>query len=45
MIEETKYAVVNATTFANVDRSELVKMDTDFEGETTESRLARRRRN
>jgi hypothetical protein len=45
MIEGTQYAVVNVNTFDNVDRSLLVEMATDFEGETTENRLARRRRN
>jgi hypothetical protein len=45
MIEGTRYAVVNVNTFDNVDRSQLVETATDFEGETTESRLARRRRN
>ena len=45
LIEGILYAVVNANTFDNVDRSELVETATDFEGETTENRLARRRRN
>jgi hypothetical protein len=45
MIEGTRYAVVNVNTFDGVDRSQLVETATDFEGETTESRLARRRRN
>jgi hypothetical protein len=40
-----RYAVVNVNTFDNVDRSQLVESATDFEGESTESRLARRRRN
>ena len=44
-IEGTRYAVVNANTFDNVDRYQLVETATDFEGETTENRLARRRRN
>ena len=44
-IEGTRYAVVNANTFDNVNRSELVETATNFEGETTENRLARRRRN
>jgi hypothetical protein len=44
MIEGTRYAVVNVNTFDNVDRSQLVETATDFEGEATESRLARRRR-
>jgi hypothetical protein len=36
---------VNVNTFDNVDRSQLIETSTDFEGETTENRLARRRRN
>ena len=45
MIEGTRYAVVNVNTFENVDRSQLVETAADFEGETTENRLARRKRN
>ena len=45
MIEGARYAVVNANTFDNVGRSELVEAAADFESETTEVRLARRRRN
>ena len=45
LIEGTRYAVVNVNTFDNVDRSQLVETAADFEGETTENRLARRRRN
>lgn len=45
VIEGTRYAVVNVNTFEDVDRSQLVETATDFEGETTENRLARRRRN
>ena len=37
--------VFNENTFDDVDRSELVETATNFDGETTESRLARRRRN
>jgi hypothetical protein len=44
MIEGTRYAVFNVNTFDNVDRSQLVETPTNFEGETTENRLARRRR-
>ena len=44
-IEGARYAVVNVNTFDNVDRSQLVESAADFEGETTENRLARRRRN
>ena len=45
VIDGTRYAVVNVNCFDNVDRAELVEAPTDFEGETTENRLARRRRN
>jgi hypothetical protein len=45
LIEGTQYAVVNVNTFDNVARSQLVETAADFEGETTENRLARRRRN
>jgi hypothetical protein len=45
VIDGARYAVVNVNTFDDVDRSELVEAPTDFEGETTENRLARRRRN
>lgn len=44
MIEGSRYAVLNVNTFDDVDRSGLVETATDFEGETTENRLARRRR-
>jgi hypothetical protein len=40
-----RYAVVNANTFDDVSRSEVQQTATDFEGESTEARLARRRRN
>jgi len=39
------YAVVNVNVFENVDPSRLQRCAADFEGEDTESRLARRRRN
>jgi len=45
MIEGIRYAVFNVNTFDDVDRSELVETATNFEGETKENRLARRRRN
>jgi hypothetical protein len=45
VIEGTRYAVVNVNTFDGVHRSQFVEAATDFEGETTENRLARRRRN
>jgi len=44
-MERTRYAVVNVNTFDDVDRSQLVETTTSFEGETTENRMARRRRN
>jgi hypothetical protein len=44
-IEGRRYAVVNVNTFTDVARSELTEASTDFEGETTENRLARRQRN
>ncbi len=40
-----RYAVLNVNTFDGVDRARLVERATYFEGETTESRLARRARN
>ena len=45
MIAERRYAVVNVNCFDNVDRAELDETPTDFEGETTEARLARRQQN
>jgi hypothetical protein len=45
MIEGGRYAVVNVNAFEGVDRSQLVEAPTNFEGETTDNRLARRRRN
>jgi hypothetical protein len=42
-IDGARYAVVNVNTFDDVDRSQLVQAAADFEGETTENRLARRR--
>ena len=44
-MDGTQYAVVNVNTFEDVDRSQLVETATDFEDETTEDRLERRRRN
>jgi hypothetical protein len=44
-IEGALYAVVNVNTFDDVDRSQLVETAADFEGETTDNRLARRKRN
>lgn len=45
VIEGTRYAVLNANTFDDVKSLQLAQTATDFEGETTQSRLARRRRN
>jgi hypothetical protein len=45
IIAGTRYAVVNVNTVDELDRSQLVETSTNFEGETTENRLARRRRN
>jgi hypothetical protein len=45
VIEGTRYAVANVNTFDDVDKSQLVETTANFEGETTENRLARRRRN
>lgn len=42
VIGSTCYAVVNVHTFNGVDQARLVERATDFEGETTENRLARR---
>jgi hypothetical protein len=39
------YAVVNVNVFENVDPSRLNRAVASFEGEDSESRLARRRRN
>jgi hypothetical protein len=44
-IEGTEYAVVNANTFDDIDPTQLIAAPADFEGETTENRLARRKRN
>jgi hypothetical protein len=44
-IEGRRYAVFNVNTFDNVGRAELVESPSNFEGETTGDRLARRKRN
>ena len=44
-LDGARYAVFNVNTFENVDRSEIAVAAADFEGETEEDRLARRRRN
>jgi len=42
VIDGKRYAVVNVNTFEDVDPADLDRASTDFEGETTDSRLARR---
>jgi hypothetical protein len=44
-IEGTRYAVFNVNAFDGAERSQVVTAVSDFEGETTDNRLARRRRN
>jgi hypothetical protein len=44
-IEGTRYAVFNVNAFADAERAQIVTAAADFEGETTDNRLARRRRN
>jgi hypothetical protein len=44
-IENTRYAVFNVNTFDDAARAQVVTTASDFEGETTDNRLARRRRN
>jgi hypothetical protein len=44
-IDGARYAVFNVNAFDDTDRSQLATAGTSFEGETTEDRLARRRRN
>jgi hypothetical protein len=39
------YAAVNVNVLADLDKAQLLRGKADFEGEDTESRLARRRRN
>ena len=41
-IASTRYAVVNIQSFNGIDQTRFVHRVTDFEGETIESRLARR---
>jgi hypothetical protein len=45
LIAGRRYAVFNANAFEDVDRSQFVVGATDFEGESTTERLARRQRN
>lgn len=42
-IDGGRFAVVNVNTFENVDASELDSSTTDFDGESVEERLARRK--
>ena len=44
-IEGRRYAVVNVNCFEGVGPAELDRSESDFEGEATETRLARRQRN
>jgi hypothetical protein len=44
-IDGNLYAVVNVNVFENIDPSRFSRGATDFDGETTESRLERRQRN
>ncbi len=44
-IEGVVYAVVNVNTFENVDPSEFDASATDFDGESVDGRLERRKRN
>lgn len=43
-IDGVTHAVVNVNTFEGIDRKELTESSSDFGGEDTESRLARRKR-
>ena len=43
-IDGNEYAVVNVNTFEDVDRNELDSSVTDFDGESVDDRLERRRR-
>jgi hypothetical protein len=43
-IEGARFAVVNVHSFVGVDVTRLVRRETSFDGETTDSRLDRRRR-
>ncbi len=45
MIEDNLYAVVNVNSFEGIDPSCFSRAVADFDGETTESRLDRRKRN
>ena len=45
LIEDQLYAVVNVNSFEGIDPSSFSRAVTDFDGETTDSRLDRRQRN
>ncbi len=45
LIGDNCYGVVNVNTLENIDRAEFAEAATDFEGEATGDRLARRQRN
>jgi hypothetical protein len=45
VIDGARYAVFNVNTLEGLDRSELIETTSDFEGEATDDRLARRKRN
>lgn len=42
--ESKRYAVLNVHTFDDVDKKRFIERKTNFDGETTEERLARRKR-
>lgn len=44
-IDESLYAVVNVNTFEDVEPEEFERAATNFDGEETSGRLARRKRN
>lgn len=44
-IDGTRYGVINVNTLEDIDRRRLESSDTDFAGEGTDDRLARRVRN
>lgn len=44
-IDQRHYAVVNVNSFENIDVSVLQRLPTNFDGEDTDSRLDRRKRN
>ncbi len=44
-MEGKLYCVVNVNTFEGFDPAQFIRSDADFEGESLETRLARRRRN